>query len=34
MVHINGYAELDSNQTREFAAVLLEAADEIDRWLR
>lgn len=31
-VHIGGDIELSSDQARELAAALLEAADEIDRW--
>jgi hypothetical protein len=31
-VHIGGEIELSSDQARELAAVLLDAADEIDRW--
>jgi hypothetical protein len=31
-VHIGGDIELSSDQARELAAALLEAADEIDQW--
>jgi hypothetical protein len=33
-VHIEGDINLNSDQARELAAVLLEAASELDRWLR
>jgi hypothetical protein len=34
MVHISGADELNSDQARELAAALLEAAAEMDAWLR